>query len=383
MLALAERNALDQGLGWAFCDTDSLAIANVAGHAESDFIARVEAVRAWFEPLNPYEDKGSILQLEKVNFPAGEHRNKAALRPVNCLAISAKRYVLFDRAADGAPVIRKASAHGLGHMLPPYPDPDRSRIGRIGVQLWQEELWREIIRAYDAGRPDQPDLDRLPGLELPAPTRYAVTNRTLLNWFTGYNSHVAEADRVRPFNFLLTFQTKSRMEMAATEPDGLRSPAWNRKTPKPASRYSSNIAKDRPDVFDRSTGKAIPWEWLRSDRRALAAHHLHSETKFRGGEDNARGTLTRRHVKVWHAIPIGKEADNLEEREFFGEGDDGIEWGLVREDRIRLLAEIEDVLTAHKISDRTLLEFAHVSRHTLADLRNGRRVMSQIAAESS
>ncbi|HEV8408015.1 MAG TPA: hypothetical protein VGQ34_08775, partial [Sphingomicrobium sp.] len=78
MLALAERNALDQGLGWAFCDTDSLAIANVASLPESDFIARVEAVRAWFEPLNPYEDKGSILQLEKVNFPAGEHRNKAA-----------------------------------------------------------------------------------------------------------------------------------------------------------------------------------------------------------------------------------------------------------------------------------------------------------------
>jgi transcriptional regulator with XRE-family HTH domain len=262
-------------------------------------------------------------------------------------------------------------------MLPPYQDPDRSRIGRIGVQLWQEDLWREIIRAYDAGRPDQPDLDRLPGLELPAPTRYAVTNRTLLNWFTGYNSQVAEADRVRPFNFLLTFQTKSRMEMAATEPDGLRSPAWNRNAPKPASRYSSDIAKDRPDVFDRSTGAPIPWEWLRSYRRALAAHHLHSETKFRGGEDNARGTLTRRHVKVWHAIPIGKEADNLEEREFFGEGDESVEWDLVREDRKRLLADIEELLATHKISDRTLLDHAHVSRRTLAALRNGGRVMSQ------
>jgi hypothetical protein len=102
MLALAERNALDLGLGWAFCDTDSLAIANAAGLPEPEFVERVEAVRAWFEPLNPYDAKGSILQLEKVNFPVGEHRNPAALRPVNCLAISAKRYALFDRAEGGS-----------------------------------------------------------------------------------------------------------------------------------------------------------------------------------------------------------------------------------------------------------------------------------------
>lgn len=377
MLALAERNALDQGLGWAFCDTDSLAIANAARLSEPEFISRVEAVRAWFEPLNPYEAKGSILQLEKVNFPPGEHRNRAALRPVNCLAISAKRYVLFDRSEDGSPIIRKASAHGLGHMLPPYKDADRGRVGRIGVQLWQEELWREIIRAHDAGRPDQPDLDRLPGLDQAAPTRYGVTNQTLLNWFKGYNQVVAEADRVRPFNFLLTFQTKSRLEMAATEPDGLREPAWRRRTPKPASRYSSDIAADRPEVFDRATGQAVRWEWLRSYRRSLAAHHLHSETKFRGGEDNARGTLTRRHVEAWAVIPIGKEADNLEEREAFGEGDDGVEWDLARQDRSRLVADIDATLTAYKISDRTLIECARVSHHTLTALRKGGRVTSQ------
>lgn len=377
MLALAERNALDQGLGWAFCDTDSLAIANTAALPEPEFIERVETVRAWFEPLNPYDAKGSILQLEKFNFPPGEHRTLAVLRPVNCLAVSAKRYVLFDRSEDGSPIIRKATAHGLGHMLPPYKDPDRKRVGRIGVQLWQEDLWREIIRAYDAGRPDQPDLDRLPGLDQAAPTRYAVTNLTLLNLFKGYNQIVAEVDRVRPFNFLLTFQTKSRMEMAATEPDGLRGAAWRRRTPKAASRYSSNLVDDRPDVFDRATGEPIPWEWLRSYRRSLAAHHLHSETKFRGGEDNARGTLTRRHVEAWAVIPIGKEADNLEEREAFGEGDDDIEWDLARQDRSRLLADIDAILMACKISDRTLIEYARVSHHTLSALRRGGRVTSQ------
>jgi hypothetical protein len=53
MLALAERNTLDQGLDWAFCDTDSLAIANTSGLPVSEFVRRVETVRTWFARLNP------------------------------------------------------------------------------------------------------------------------------------------------------------------------------------------------------------------------------------------------------------------------------------------------------------------------------------------
>jgi len=81
MLALAERSAIGQGLDWAFCDTDSLAIANPAALPESEFIKRVLAVCAWFEPLNPYEAKGSILQLEKVDFPAGADQAMDKLDP--------------------------------------------------------------------------------------------------------------------------------------------------------------------------------------------------------------------------------------------------------------------------------------------------------------
>ncbi len=51
MLALAERNTLDQGLDWAFCDTDSLAIANTVGFSAPEFIRRVETVRAGSQNL--------------------------------------------------------------------------------------------------------------------------------------------------------------------------------------------------------------------------------------------------------------------------------------------------------------------------------------------
>lgn len=377
MLALAERNALDQELGWAFCDTDSLAIANVAGLPNDEFKSRVEAVRAWFEPLNPYEVKGSILQLEKVNFPPGQRREPDVLRPVNCLAISAKRYVLFDRDETGEPVIRKASRHGLGHLIAPYKDPDPTRTGRIGVQLWQSDLWTEIIRAHDAGNPDSPDLDRLPGIDEPAATRYGVTNQTLLNWFKGYNAGVDERDRVWPFNFLLTYQAKSSVEMMSADPTAPRSSVRRKRLPKPASRYSSDLKTDRPEVFDRQTGEVIAWEHLRSYRRTLSRHHLHSESKFRGGDDVEHGTLSRRHVEAWAASAIGKEADNLDEREAFGESDDPLVYGVAVEDRQKLVAEMEALQTEFGISDRQLAAAARVSHHTLTGLRKGGRVTTR------
>ena len=379
MLGLAERNVLGQGLDWAFCDTDSLAIANTQGLSDESFIERVEAVRDWFTPLNPYEKKGSILQLEKVNFPPGRDGDMTALRPVNCLAISAKRYVLFDRDEGGAPVIRKASAHGLGHLVPPYRDPERSaRIDRIGVELWQEDLWKAVIGAHDDGDPDVVDYGALPGFDQPAVSRYAATNQALLKWFAHYNETAPHDTQVWPFNFLLSFQAKSHIEMQTVDPDALARPIWKNRVPHPASRYSSDLTHDRPEVFDRMTGEPIPWSWLKSVARSLTRHHLHPELKFEGGDDDQRGTLKRRHVLAWAISAIGKEADNLDEREALGEGeDDGVEWGLDREDHRALRAEILKTIEDFKISDRTLIERARIGRASMVAFRRRGRVALQ------
>ena len=379
MLGLAERNALDQGLDWAFCDTDSLAIANTAGLPDETFIARVETVREWFTPLNPYEKKGSILQLEKVNFPPGRDGDMTALRPVHCLAVSAKRYVLFDRDELGEPMVRKASAHGLGHLISPYGDPERAgRIDRIGVELWQEDLWKAVIKAHDAGQPDAVDYRALPGFDEPAATRYAATKQALLKWFSRYNESAPREAQVWPFNFLLSFQAKSHTEMAEVDPEALTLPIWKNRIPHPASRYSSNLTKDRPEVFDRVTGEPIPWTWLKSVARSLTRHHLHPELKFNGGDYDERGTLQRRHVLAWAISAIGKEADNLDEREALGEGDDdSIEWGLSREAHRALRDEILKTATDFKISDRTLMERARIGRGSMVALRRGGRVTLQ------
>jgi hypothetical protein len=118
MLALAEHQVIEQGLDWVFCDTDSLAIGNTRDIARDEFIATALRVREWFKDLNPYGEDRSILQLEKVNFPPGSVGELEALDPPECLAVSAKRYVLFNRQ-NGGVVIRKASGHGLGHLMTP------------------------------------------------------------------------------------------------------------------------------------------------------------------------------------------------------------------------------------------------------------------------
>ncbi len=382
MLALAERNTLDQGLDWAFCDTDSLAIANTAGLTDDEFERRVAAVRGWFEPLNPYrgpdDAEESILQLEKVDFPIGQNGQMNQLRPINCLAISAKRYVLFDRDASGTPVVRKASGHGLGYLLPPYTEDDdarAARIDRIGVDLWQQNVWEKIIAAHDGGHPDQVDYASLHNFDQPAASRYAATNQTLIKWFGRYNETVEPHQQVWPFNFLLTFQAKSRLEMAKDDQAALSSPMWNRGHPNPASRYSTDLISDRPSVFDRRSGEPVPWHWLKSYARTLTRHHLHSELKFLGGVEEDRGTLRRRHVHAWAVLPIGKEADNLEEREAGGDNeDDQVKWTLPGHDVAKLIADIEGLLRESRIPDAELLRSARVSHHTLADLRARRRV---------
>jgi hypothetical protein len=194
MLAITERLIHDHGLDWALCDTDSMAIAKPDGMAQKAFYSKVDAIRRWFAPLNPYREKSSLLKLEDVNF--GE---SGQLELLYCLAVSAKRYALFNLSSDGQVILRKASAHGLGHLLPPYRDDNSPKtiakplfpLRQIGVEQWQHDLWHRIIRATLDDHTDEVDLDYHPALKTPAASRYAATTPELLAWFKKYNSERA------------------------------------------------------------------------------------------------------------------------------------------------------------------------------------------------
>ncbi|MEI0548594.1 hypothetical protein R1N68_28670, partial [Klebsiella sp. 72742] len=66
MLAITERLVTDAGLDWAFCDTDSMAIAKPDAMAAATFEEKAEAVVTWFSALNPYDFDASILKIEDV-----------------------------------------------------------------------------------------------------------------------------------------------------------------------------------------------------------------------------------------------------------------------------------------------------------------------------
>jgi len=391
MLALAERQVIDQDLDWAFCDTDSLAIANAGSLSKAEFIGRALKIRRWFSKLNPYGRSDSILQLEKVNFPLAAPTDIASLEPPLCLAVSAKRYVLFNRDGQGNPVIRKASGHGLGYLLPPYDEAaeaHRERIKRIGVPLWQEDVWKAIICAAEGPEPDRVPYSKLTNFAEPAASRYAASSPELLAWFDGYSGvgkELAEKpydERVKPFNFLLSLQSKSRLEMASADMAALRThPLWKgSREPHPAAPYNKNVREAVKQAFDRTEPghKAIPKKWLKSYGRSLARYHLHREAKFLGGSFDERGILRRRHVKVLSFQQIGKEADNLEEREYIGDSsEDVIEHPFMHEDRERLRMHILAVQKDVGMSDRVLCEKARLSPRTLSALRRNRKVQDK------
>jgi hypothetical protein len=324
MLAIAERRVADEGLDWAFCDTDSMAIAKPESMESAEFFEAASRVREWFDALNPYVHKGPLFKIEDANYRLGSKD----LAPLYCLAISAKRYALFNLDDQGKPVIRKASAHGLGHLLAPYKEEDApasipapaASLSEIGVDRWQYDLWFQIISATLAGNPDEVDLSYYPALEKPAASRYGATSPDLLRWFKTYNKARPLLEQVKPFNFLLVFQAKGKItlspEQEVAHPKKGRRP--KAREIKPVAPFDQDPIRASQSAFDRDSSARVSQEDLKTYRQALAGYHLSAEPKFENGDHFDRGRTRRRHIKASATIHIGKEANKWEEQYFTG-----------------------------------------------------------------
>jgi hypothetical protein len=379
MLATSERLIADQGLEWAFCDTDSMAIAKPHTVSESDFQERVDGIVQWFSDLNPYDFDGSILKIEDVNFAIDD---KSRREPLHCWAVSAKRYALFNLDANGLPVLRKASAHGLGHLQSPYdegepatgiPKPVVARE-KLGVELWQHDLWWKIVTAALAGEPDQVDLRFHPRLGQPAVSRYSATTPKLLAWFRGFNATRSYDRQVKPFGFLYSLFANRFASLAPSvgtlTSDGARTTRQSMRPVRPAAPFDSDLPKAIARAFDRETGKAVPREALKSYRQVLAQFHLHPESKFLNGNFTDTGPTRRRHVQVSDVRNIGKEADHWEEQFFLGlDPYDLIDYGMTPGDPVELIDLVH--AGAKKVRQRELARRIGVSRGTLSKLLRG------------
>ena len=399
MLASAEYLALDAGLDWVFCDTDSLAIAKPANLADDAFFAAVERVRAWFEPLNPYAKAGSILKFEDLNYGVGQSGPNMEPEPMFCFAVSAKRYALFNRDATGRPIIRKASAHGLGHLMAPYGDDDAPDcipapmipLAEIGVDRWQHDVWFRIISAALDGHPAQVRLDDLPGLDKPAVSRYAATTPTLLRWFKRFNEEKPYREQVRPFGFMLAFQASNAMAIGeANKPSGRevaeRSVAASRRrkkaldAPRAVAPFDRAIGSAAKRCFDRDSGEAVSLNRLKTYRQALNRYHLSPEAKFLGGNYTDAGPTRRRHIVAREIHTIGKEANRWEEQFFLGADPEAqAEYGMSPEERQLALIAIREGIGRHSI--RKIAPVAHVGRNLLGQIANGCTDLPDAVAE--
>lgn len=340
MLATTERLACKGGLDWAFCDTDSMALAKPETMDSQEFYKRARQVHEWFAPLNPYTEKTPLLKVEEYNFSLSD---KGILEPLYCHAISSKRYALFNMNENGIPVLRKVSAHGLGHLIAPY-----KREGQSDLEdalPWQQDLWLEIIQADLNDR--QSDFSKLENFNMPAVSRYGATTPALEKWFTGYNKERPYSDRVRPFNFLLAMQSKPGL-----------------KSLRPVSPFNKSPSKAVNQCFDRISSKKIRKAQLKTNLEALAQYHLHPETKFLNGDYLDRGKTQRRHIIVEAVQHIGKEANKWEEQFLTGfDPESQIEYGIDREQKEEILNIIVQGISEHganRISDTANLSERHV-----------------------
>ncbi|MGH8945018.1 MAG: hypothetical protein ACRDVL_02580 [Acidimicrobiia bacterium] len=206
MLALLERLVTNRGGRFATCDTDAMAIvATESGGlvacpgAPERLPGGTEATQAlsWGEvgevveaidALHPYDRgavPGHLLELESENFdPQTGERGQ-----LWCLATSAKRYVLWDWQS-GELRIRKASEHGLGHLLDPS-DPEADEPG------WIEDAWRMVLAKHLSGEAPEPNwVDR------PAVARLVVSTPHLLDFFDEHNEGKEYPDQIKPFGFM-------------------------------------------------------------------------------------------------------------------------------------------------------------------------------------
>lgn len=350
MLAITERLVIDQGLEWSFCDTDSMAIAKPDQMDGDEFQMRVQAVVDWFVPLNPYAFGGSILKVEDVN--NGLTTGKP--EPLYCWCVSAKRYVLFNIDSEGRPILRKASQHGLGHLIAPYgeanpapciPKPLAS-LSSIGVDLWQHDTWWQIASAALAGHPDQVDRSYHPALNAPAMSRYAATTPALLRWFKTFNLGKDYSSQVKPFNFLLAMIASPFANAGTTISDGSKMRRRKAAPIRPIAPFGRDLMEAVKLAFDRETGRAVQSDALQSYSEALAQYHIQPEGKFLNGDYLDRGTTRRRHVFMTATKHIGKEANDWERQAFLGLDVDAQPiYGMTADDSAAVLARLNALVT--------------------------------------
>lgn len=158
---------LEQNDGYlVYCDTDAVFIS--PQHAG--------LIQEFFRPLNPYSHDVTLFKVQE--------ENGKKLENVLVLAISSKRYVIYD-IKNGKIIIYKYSNHALGHLE--------------GID--HEQFWRDIILLYYNPEKEQEILSKYE-------TKYAISELTASNYdffkrFYVLNQGKPYSEMIKPYNSVL------------------------------------------------------------------------------------------------------------------------------------------------------------------------------------
>ena len=392
MLALLEYSVTKRGGTYAMEDTDSMAIVatetggkircpggpHLMDDGRDGVLAlswnQVDEIVEQFAALNPYDPAAvgrSILKIEKDNWDPETGKR----RQLYCHAISAKRYVLFERNEDCGPaVLRKKinsekdhwSQHGLGHLLNPTDLDSDDRD-------WIAQVWENIIRAAD-GFP----VAKLSFEDFPAVGRVSVSSPGMMKLFADFNRGKKYSEQIKPFNFLLTCHVKPFGHPAGADPEHFHLIAP----------YETDPQKWLKMLWiDQYTGKKyrITTEGHHGARDAarvktygdvIREYACHPESKCADDVGNicdrvTIGLLQRRHILIDGVTAIGKESNKLEEVDAGMVHDPDAAYTVYRDPR-RDEWETKIRPALQKMSLSGLVEKTGMSPRALIDLREGR-----------
>ena len=274
---------------YAFCDTDSMAVPP----------EHVDEIQEFFRPLSPYPFNAELFKLEEYNF----NPDNGETMELWFYGISDKRYVLYN-IVDGKIIIRKASSHGLGHILCPFQEaledvPDG--------QGWEIQVWRDILNEH-YGHLSAEELSRKYS-DLYAISKFMVSSPALANRLCKLNRGKDYNDQIKPFNFCLV---------------GLKSyrDPYTGKEVKPIAPFTKRPQEAVHSPFmDYNSGKVLSGEqYWKSMDDVYFEYKQHPEAKF----DGNIGLLTRKHIRVISISMIGKETNDLERSQYFGVGEEDL-----------------------------------------------------------
>ncbi len=307
MLAMLETEVAAAGGTFVFCDTDSLAIG-VGGNAETVHCLserEVSRIITGFNRLNPY-NRHDVPELLK--------REYDDVRNLRCLAISAKRYVLFTPDTRKRLRIIKASESGFGAAIGRTKSENVRKLAR---RAWTAILLRELHITYRGTRKRR--MRALLDFDVPFRRRFPIAQPRI--WagkgFRRFNRAKTYDFSIKPYGFLQTITPAAEMGDSV----------------QPIAPFERDLAKTRRLHWcDFRTGKPVSLDWegnahagtvpvMRLDE-FIAQYAEHPESKAAGPDglpatSETRGLLGRLHLTDGEPTRVGKEIDRLDE----GEGD--------------------------------------------------------------